>query len=64
MIIPATLLTGEGRALLAEAWPLWRKGHAAIEGKLSEPGRLRADLRILARPGDAEGGIDEASPRP
>ncbi|MDD4933510.1 MAG: MarR family transcriptional regulator [Methylacidiphilaceae bacterium] len=47
------LLTDEGRALLAEAWPLWREGHAVIEGRLREPDRLRADLRRLARPREA-----------
>lgn len=43
-------LTAAGRALLAEALPVWRKTHAAIERQLgrSSPDRLRSDLRALS----------------
>jgi DNA-binding MarR family transcriptional regulator len=43
-------LTLAGRKLLAEALPLWRREHAAIERLLAESDadRLRADLRALS----------------
>jgi DNA-binding MarR family transcriptional regulator len=43
-------LTPAGRALLAEAVPVWRRTHAAIERLLKRPGpdRLRADLLALS----------------
>ena len=43
-------LTSAGRALLAAAVPIWRKTHAAVESLvgLSDPDRLRADLRALS----------------
>lgn len=44
-------LTAEGQARLAEALPLWRDAHAALEAELEAeaPGRLRRDLRSLDR---------------
>lgn len=43
-------LTAAGRALLAEAAPIWKREHAAIERLLgpSDPDHLRADLRALS----------------
>jgi DNA-binding MarR family transcriptional regulator len=43
-------LTGAGRALLAEAVPLWKRTQAAVERRItrSSPDRLRADLRALS----------------
>jgi DNA-binding MarR family transcriptional regulator len=43
-------LTPAGRALLANALPVWRRTHAAIEQLVtrSDPDRLRADLRALS----------------
>jgi DNA-binding MarR family transcriptional regulator len=43
-------LTPAGRALLAAALPIWRETHAAIESLvgMSDPDRLRADLRALS----------------
>ena len=43
-------LTAAGRALLAAAYPVWKREHAAIERLLagSNPDRLRADLRSLS----------------
>lgn len=43
-------LTSAGRTLLAAAVPIWRKTHAAVESLvgLSDPDRLRADLRALS----------------
>jgi DNA-binding MarR family transcriptional regulator len=43
-------LTAQGRSLLAEALPIWRREHAAVDAMLgtAAPDRLRADLRILA----------------
>lgn len=43
-------LTPAGQALLAQAYPIWREAHAAIERRLagSDPDRLRADLISLA----------------
>lgn len=43
-------LTPAGRALLAEALPLWRRAQAATEQLVtqSDPERLRADLRALS----------------
>ena len=43
-------LTPAGRALLVAACPVWRRTHAAIERLLtmSNPDRLRADLRALS----------------
>lgn len=43
-------LTPAGRALLAQAYPIWREAHAEIERQLagSDPDRLRADLISLA----------------
>src|SRR5271169_6209895 len=43
-------LTSAGRALLAAAVPIWRETHAAVESLvgMSDPDRLRADLRALS----------------
>jgi DNA-binding MarR family transcriptional regulator len=43
-------LTAAGRALLAEAAPIWKREHAAIERLVAESGadRVRADLRALS----------------
>jgi DNA-binding MarR family transcriptional regulator len=43
-------LTEKGRALLAEALPIWQREHAAIDAEFAEdgPDRLRADLRALS----------------
>lgn len=43
-------LTPQGRALLAEAVPVWKRTHAAIDRRLkhSDPDRLRADLDALS----------------
>jgi DNA-binding MarR family transcriptional regulator len=43
-------LTAAGKALLAEAVPIWKREHAAIERLItnSSPDRLRADLRALS----------------
>jgi DNA-binding MarR family transcriptional regulator len=43
-------LTSAGRALLAAAVPVWRQTHAAVECLIgmSDPDRLRADLRALS----------------
>jgi len=42
-------LTPAGRAVLAEALPIWKRLHAEIETELQDPGRLRADLVQLSR---------------
>jgi len=41
-------LTASGRQLLAAALPAWKRTHAAIEGLLAAPDRLRVDLRALS----------------
>ncbi len=43
-------LTPEGRSVLAEAVPVWRRTHAEIERQLAggDPDRLRADLLSLS----------------
>ena len=43
-------LTAAGRALLGKAFPLWRRGHAAIERKVAQcsPDDLRSALRSLS----------------
>jgi DNA-binding MarR family transcriptional regulator len=41
-------LTPKGQRSLARAVPIWRKTHAAVEGLLRDPHRLRHDLRSLA----------------
>jgi len=40
-------LTAAGRELLGAALPIWRREHAAIEGRLADPERLRGELRAL-----------------
>lgn len=42
-------LTPVGRAVLAEAVPIWRHLHAAIETALSDPDHLRSELNLLSR---------------
>ncbi|HRO00525.1 MarR family winged helix-turn-helix transcriptional regulator [Nitrobacter sp.] len=44
-------LTPAGRAVLAEATPIWRHLHAEIEKELSDPDRLRSELNVLSRSG-------------
>jgi DNA-binding MarR family transcriptional regulator len=41
-------LTPAGRAVLAEAVPIWKDVHAAIETALSDPDRLRSELNRLS----------------
>ncbi|MGN6550657.1 MAG: MarR family winged helix-turn-helix transcriptional regulator [Pararhizobium sp.] len=41
-------LTTNGRRLLTEALPIWKATHAEAERLLSDPDRLRADLRALS----------------
>ena len=41
-------LTLAGRALLAAAVPIWREAHAAVDRRVSDPDRLRADLQALS----------------
>lgn len=50
------VLTPAGRALLAEAYPLWKAAHAGIDGVLapSDPDRLRADLMRIAQHAGAD----------
>lgn len=42
-------LTPAGRAVLADALPIWTQLHATIEAELSDPTRLRSDLVLLSR---------------
>lgn len=42
-------LTADGRAVLAEAVPIWRHLHAEIEKDLSDPDHLRHELNMLSR---------------
>jgi DNA-binding MarR family transcriptional regulator len=48
-------LTPAGRAVLAEAVPIWRHLHAEIERELSDPHSLRAELDILSKSGNRNG---------
>jgi DNA-binding MarR family transcriptional regulator len=50
-------LTPKGRAVLAQAIPIWERTHAAIEKVLpkSEPERLRRNLRAVAQLGASPG---------
>jgi DNA-binding MarR family transcriptional regulator len=41
-------LTEAGRAALVAATPIWERTHAALEGLVRDPDRLRADLVALA----------------
>ena len=52
-------LTGEGRSLLAGAYPLWQAAQAEAEGMLagSDPHRLRSDLAVLGAGGRGTGGV-------
>ncbi|MBN8944489.1 MAG: winged helix-turn-helix transcriptional regulator [Rhizobiales bacterium] len=49
------LLTPAGRSVLAEAAPIWRHVHAAIETTLSDPDHLRAELNALSRSDHQDG---------
>jgi DNA-binding MarR family transcriptional regulator len=49
-------LTPAGRAVLAEAAPIWRHLHATIETALSDPRHLRSELNLLSR-SDSQDGI-------
>lgn len=49
------LLTPAGRSVLAEAVPIWRHLHAAIETTLSDPDHLRAELNALSRSDHQDG---------
>ena len=45
----ALVLTSAGRKLVAKAFPIWKREHAAVERLLkSGANRLRADLAVLA----------------
>lgn len=48
-------LTPAGRTVLADAVPIWRAVHAAMEAALPDADRLRADLNRLSRSGDQGG---------
>lgn len=48
-------LTPAGRSVLAEALPIWRRLHAAIETTLSDPDHLRAELNALSRSDHQDG---------
>jgi DNA-binding MarR family transcriptional regulator len=48
-------LTPAGRAVLAEAVPIWRHLHAAIEKSLSDPDHMRFELNLLSRSDDRNG---------
>jgi len=48
-------LTPAGRTVLAEAVPIWRHLHAAIESTLSDPDHLRAELKRLSRIDEQDG---------
>jgi DNA-binding MarR family transcriptional regulator len=37
-----------GRALLAQAMPIWRRTHTAVERRVASADRLRAELRALS----------------
>ena len=41
-------LTPAGRALLAQALPIWERTQAEIEKLVSSPDRIRADLRAMS----------------
>lgn len=41
-------LTPAGRAVLAAAVPVWQREHAAVDRRLADADRLRADLRRLS----------------
>lgn len=42
-------LTSAGKVVLAEAVPIWKQLHAAIEIELPDPSRLRSDLALLSQ---------------
>jgi DNA-binding MarR family transcriptional regulator len=48
-------LTPAGRAVLAEAVPIWRHLHATIEKPLSDPDQLRSELNLLSRSDNQDG---------
>jgi DNA-binding MarR family transcriptional regulator len=41
-------LSPAGREVLADAVPIWRRIHSEVEQALSNPDRLRAELRLLS----------------
>jgi DNA-binding MarR family transcriptional regulator len=50
-------LTPAGRAVLAEAVPIWRHLHAEIETALSDPNHLRSELSLLSRSDFSPGNV-------
>lgn len=42
-------ITGAGRELLGQAYPVWRQAHAALEAMLADPDALRAELLAVSR---------------
>jgi len=46
-------LTGDGRALLRRALPIWQEEHAAVDWNLSNPAALREDLVKLQASAEA-----------
>ena len=48
-------LTPAGRAILAQAVPIWRQLHATIEATLSDPDHLRFELNRLSGSNDQDG---------
>jgi DNA-binding MarR family transcriptional regulator len=51
-------LTPGGNALLAGAYPIWTRTHAAIDGRLSAPDDLRGGLTMLSASESTGGGSD------
>ena len=51
-------LTPTGQAVLAEAVPIWKDVHAAIEKTLSDPDHLRSQLNLLSRSGNQDGEVE------
>ncbi|MBX4925897.1 MarR family winged helix-turn-helix transcriptional regulator [Rhizobium binae] len=53
------VLTGEGKAVLARALPIWKETHAALDQKLPDgsSGRLRQDLQTVS-------GMTDETPKP
>ncbi len=45
-------LTAEGKALLAEAVPVWERTHVEVEGLIEDgdADRLRSDLQAISQP--------------
>lgn len=53
------VLTGEGKAVLARALPIWKETHAALDQKLPDgsSARLRQDLQTVS-------GMTDETPKP